>query len=230
MKDRKEKVSENKQNRDEKQVPIKKIAISVVLILSAFFGSFLIYFTMQVSLNTQSPMVVVVSGSMEPTILKGDLLIVQGKDPENIESGTIQNKEGDVIVYDARGLWASAPNEPIVHRVVDKRLENGTWYFLTKGDANLNTDPAWVPGNKIIGVVVARIPFIGWIKIFLTESNLLVPIIVILSFLIVISIFYDIFYAEEEEEKESTKEDESTFIKEYDYTDQSSSEDMKKDT
>lgn len=230
MKNHKEKPSQSNERQEEKQIPVKKIAISVILILSAFFGSFLIYFTMQVSLNTQSPMVVVVSGSMEPTILKGDLLIVQGKDPENIESGTIQNKEGDVIVYDARGLWASAPNEPIVHRVVDKRLENGTWYFLTKGDANLNTDPAWVPGNRIIGVVVARIPFIGWIKIFLTESNLLVPIIVILSFLIVISIFYDIFYAEEEEEKESTKEDGSTFIKEYDYTDQSSSKDMKKDT
>jgi signal peptidase I len=223
MKNHKEKPKQSNEKQEEKQIPVKKIVISVILILSAFFGSFLIYFTMQVSLNTQSPMVVVVSGSMEPTILKGDLLIVQGKDPANIESGTIQNKEGDIIVFDARGLWASAPNEPIVHRIVDKRLENGTWYFLTKGDANLNTDPAWVPANRIVGVVVARIPFIGWIKIFLTESNLLVPIIVILSILIVISIFYDIFYAEEE--KEAKEEDKNRFIKKYDYTNNPSLED-----
>ncbi|TXT61230.1 MAG: hypothetical protein BAJALOKI2v1_40022 [Promethearchaeota archaeon] len=208
--------SSNKENEEEKGLPIKKVLISVILIFTAFFGSFIIYFSMQVGLNTESPMVVVVSGSMEPTILKGDLLIVKGEDPNNIKSGSIQNKTGDVIVYDARGLWASAPNDPIVHRIVDKRLENGTWYFLTKGDANLSPDPAWVPENRIIGVVVGRIPLLGWVKIFLTESNLLIPIIVILSVLIIISIVYDIFYAEEEE-KTQKKDKNTQRIREYNY-------------
>ena len=101
--------------------------------------------------------------SHQPNLHKGDLLFLKGKDAENIKNGTIEGKEGDIIVFDARGLWIRAPSDPIVHRVVDKMYDNG-WFFLTKGDANLNPDDAWVPETRIQGVVVGRIPYIGWVK------------------------------------------------------------------
>ena len=94
MKNAKEKVR--------KPIPHKKIIIAAVMIAIAFFGSFLVYFILQISLNTESPIVVVISGSMEPTIHQGDLLFVMGTDTDEIEVG-------DVIVFDAYGLWSHAP-------------------------------------------------------------------------------------------------------------------------
>ncbi|MFX1425037.1 MAG: signal peptidase I [Promethearchaeota archaeon] len=185
--------------KQEKETPLKrKIIVGIILLSLAFSGAFLIYYIMQISLNTDSPMVVVVSGSMEPNLHKGDLLFLKGKDAEDIKNGTIEGKEGDIIVFDARGLWIHAPSDPIVHRVVDKMYDNG-WFFLTKGDANPNPDEAWVPETRILGVVVGRIPYIGWVKIILTDSGLLIPLLVIVSALLVISIIWDLVKKEEDE-------------------------------
>ncbi len=179
----------------------KKLIISAFLIIFAFTGAYLIYFIMQITLNTYAPLVVVVSGSMEPNINVGDLLFVQGVNPEEIKAGTIEDMDGDVIVYDAHGIWDNPPIDPIVHRVVDKWMSNGKWYFTTKGDANSYIDRAPVPEDNIIGVVIGRIPYLGWVKIFLTNTGLLIPLIVILSILLVISIVYDLYKGEEPESK-----------------------------
>jgi len=182
----------------EKETSLKrKIIVTALLLGLAFSGAFLIYYIMQIALNTESPMVVVVSGSMEPKLHRGDLLFLKGKDAEDIKNGTIEGKEGDIIVFDARGLWITAPNDPIVHRVVDKKYDNG-WFFLTKGDANTSPDAEWVPETRILGVVVGRIPYIGWVKIVLTDSGLLIPLLVIVSLLLVVSIVWDLFKKEED--------------------------------
>ncbi|MFX1601489.1 MAG: signal peptidase I [Promethearchaeota archaeon] len=185
--------SKKKKLKNKQSTSKKKIAIAVILIIFAFSGSFLIYYILQITLNTQTPMVVVVSGSMEPTLLKGDLLFLQGKDPSQIKNGTISGKEGDIIVFDARDLpgWIYPPNDPVVHRVVDKWFD-GAWYFRTKGDANPTIDDAPVPENRILGVFIGRIPYIGWVKILLTDSGLLIPLLVIVSALLIISIIWDI--------------------------------------
>ncbi|MHA1193032.1 MAG: signal peptidase I [Promethearchaeota archaeon] len=190
---------------NKKPILKKKVIIAVLLISFAFFGSFIIYFVLQVSLNTQTPIVVVVSGSMTPYINKGDILFVQGRDPSMIQNGSAE-KDGDVIVFNAYGLWSSAPLDPIVHRVIDKWYDGDTWYFRTMGDANSLPDPVPISEDKVIGVVVGGIPFIGWIKIVLTESGLLIPLLVIISALFIISIVRDFI---KEEEKDSDKESES---------------------
>ena len=196
----------NAEQKVKKPIPHKKIIIAVVMIVIAFFGSFLVYFILQISLNTESPIVVVISGSMEPTINKGDLLFVMGTDPEDIKNGTAVDQDGDVIVFDARGLWFNAPQEPIVHRVIGKYQIGDVWYFRTKGDANLLQDQAPVPESRVIGVVVGGIPYIGWVKIFLTESGLLIPLLVIISALLIISIIRDIIKGDDEDQDNKNKE------------------------
>lgn len=196
----------NAEKKAKKPIPHKKIIIAVVMIVIAFFGSFLVYFILQVSFNTESPIVVVISGSMEPTIHKGDLLFVMGTDAEDIKNGTAIDQDGDVIVFDARGLWIGAPQEPIVHRVIDKYNISDTWYFRTKGDANSVQDAAPVPESRVIGVVVGWIPSIGWVKIFLTESGLLIPLLVIISALLIISIVRDILKGDDEDQDKKNKE------------------------
>ena len=155
----------------------------------AFSGAFLIYYALQVALDTRTPLVVVVSGSMEPNLHRGDLCFIKGKDPADIKNGTVEGKEGDIIVFDARGLWTYSPSDPIIHRVVNKWYDNG-WFFETKGDANSLPDDEPVPETRILGVVV-RIPYIGWVKIALTDSGLLIPLLIIVSILLVISIIWE---------------------------------------
>ncbi len=196
--------------KQEKKPSVKrKIIVTVILLVVAFSGAFLIYFIMQRTLNTDTPMVVVVSGSMEPNLYRGDLLFLRGVNPETIKNGTIEGKEGDIIVFDARGLgWDKAPTDPIVHRVIDKKYDNA-WFFLTKGDANPHPDNypdfVWIPETRIFGVVVGRIPFVGWVKIALTDSGLLIPLLVIISVLLVISVIWDIVKKEDEDSKSDDK-------------------------
>ncbi|MHA1285061.1 MAG: hypothetical protein ACTSQP_21385, partial [Promethearchaeota archaeon] len=75
-----------------------------------------------------------------------------------------------------------------------------------KGDANAVPDPVPVPQNRIYGVVCGRIPYIGWVKIILTDSGLLIPVIVIISILLVISIAWDLVKKDESEEKNENKD------------------------
>jgi signal peptidase len=196
----------NAEKKLRKPIPHKKIIIAVVMIVIAFFGSFLVYFILQISFNTESPIVIVISESMEPTIHKGDLLFVMGTDAKDIKNGTAEDQDGDVIVFDARGLWFNAPQEPIVHRVIGKYLDGDIWYFRTQGDANTSPDEAPIPESRVIGVVVGWIPYIGWVKIFLTESGLLIPLLVIISALLIISIIRDVLKGDEEDQDKTNKE------------------------
>ena len=203
--------SRNKTIKDKlKSFKNKKIIGSILLIVIAFFGSFFVYFILQISLNTQTPVVVVVSGSMSPNINKGDLLFVQGKNPEDIRNGSAIEQDGDVIVFDAWGLegWVFAPQDPVVHRVIDKWLDGSTWYFQTKGDANPLPDPAPIPEDRIFGAVIGGIPFIGWVKIVLTDSGLVIPLLVIISALLIITIIWDVIKGENKDAEDSKENQE----------------------
>lgn len=189
--------------KEKKAISKKKVIIAVSMIFIAFFGSFLLYFILQVSLNTQTPVVVVVSGSMKPALNEGDLLFVRGVNPASIRNGTIEEKDGDIIVFDAHGVWSFPPADPIVHRVVNKHYAGSYWEFQTKGDANPSVDEGWVPDYKIYGIVCGGIPYIGWVKIILADSGLLIPLLVIISAILIISIIWDV--VKEEKKKNEPK-------------------------
>ena len=97
---------------------------------------------------------------------KGDIMVLKGKKPENI-------KIGDVFVF-----W-SAKKYPIIHRVVKKWQDNGTYSFQTKGD-NYKTNPMPIKSpfldetkigeEQVVGNAVLRIPMLGYIKIWFVES------------------------------------------------------------
>ena len=81
---------------------------------------------------------------------KGDLIIIFGKN--NIEVG-------EVIIFNA------GRNHPVIHRVISLNP------IQTKGDHNsaqLSIEQN-IAQNQVIGTAVARIPYIGWIKLFFVE-------------------------------------------------------------
>lgn len=89
------------------------------------------------------------SGSMAPTIDKGDLAI-------DIKAGPKTIKPGDVISY----LSLQNPGEIVTHRVVGINYAKG--YFITKGD-NLNQNDPQVPFDRLVGKTVKVIPRLGYL-------------------------------------------------------------------
>ena len=84
---------------------------------------------------------VVLSGSMEPELSVGDLLIIKESDSYNVN---------DVIVYQDFGIV-------ITHRIVSMTDDE----IVTRGDAN-NTDDDPISLKQIKGKVVAAIPLVGY--------------------------------------------------------------------
>jgi signal peptidase len=107
-----------------------------------------------------SPVYVVVSKSMVPTLQIGDLVITQ-----NVPFSSIH--VGQVIIY-VRPLGnGECAGLTIVHRVV--AITSGG--LMTQGDdraTNPNTDP-WdpVPAQCVRGVVVLAVPYIGLISMLI---------------------------------------------------------------
>lgn len=102
----------------------------------------------------------VVSGSMEPTIKIGDLIIIDTKDKNY--------KENDIVTfYDVNGSF-------VTHRIISIDGDQ----MITKGDANNSNDEA-TDMNKIVGKYVRKVPFLGMLFTYLKKPAMLVLILVI---------------------------------------------------
>jgi len=177
------------------------IGLIALAVLGFWYGS-------QAMLNTPYPALAVVSGSMcipyngacdgwthpfERTLHIGDLIIVQGVDPQELNA---DYPDSDIIVFHK----PSNPDELIVHRIVAKEERDGILYFYTKGDGNgVNKWPStpqeseydpWnnhlgVPEDLVVGKAVMRIPWLGHVVLFMRNS-IGFPIVVALIIIIVI--------------------------------------------
>ncbi len=87
---------------------------------------------------------------------KGDIMLIVGTKPQNVHVG-------DIIIYDT-----SAQFTPIIHRVMNVTLVNGTYYFSTMGDNNMGRQLSFENGinqDQLVGKAVFKVaPFIGWAK------------------------------------------------------------------
>lgn len=87
----------------------------------------------------------VVTGSMEPTIHTGSILINQKTDIEEI-------KKDDIVCFWAKN--ADIRGSIITHRVTEvMEDESGRIYLETRGDANLAADPYYADSTNLIGRV-----------------------------------------------------------------------------
>ena len=93
---------------------------------------------------------IVLTGSMEPAISTGDIIIttpITRKEP----------KVGDVVAYQAKRF--NGENVAVFsHRIISGDIQSG---FVVKGDANKSPDSQKPAGPDILGVVIFVIPFLG---------------------------------------------------------------------
>jgi len=97
---------------------------------------------------------VVQSGSMEPSIKVGSVVVV--KPSESYEAG-------DVITYEGGFRDERGGRIPVTHRIVEKKTEGGSLAYVTKGDANDDPDNRVVRERQIIGRVLFDVPYMGYI-------------------------------------------------------------------
>ncbi|MHA1838907.1 MAG: signal peptidase I [Candidatus Ranarchaeia archaeon] len=173
------------------------ILVTAGIIVGVFFGANMLLVS---AMGTESPIVVVSSGSMQPTLSVGDICLIQHREPEKIEVG-------DIIVFQA--TWLSDTSFPVIHRVVNITILNGTYYFTTQGDNTLTNpypDPALAPGDRVYGVVVFTLPRIGMIILWLREGSNYLFVSIMLVSLIVLSFLWD-YICPGSSEKPSGSED-----------------------
>lgn len=92
---------------------------------------------------------VVLSGSMEPAIKVGSVVVVK----------PVANYEvGDIITFGPMGK----NKMPITHRIAEIKEKEGRMIYVTKGDANDSTDSNEVPKNQIVGKALFSVPYIGY--------------------------------------------------------------------
>ena len=144
---------------------LKKEYVKTAILLAVVVVSvFAFWIGLTTALRTEYPMLAVASGSMEPTLYKGDLIMVQGvSNGYDIKVGPKDSAEpGDVIVFQT-----SHP-EPIIHRVVKISEEDNKVYFQTKGDHNAGsgTQELRVSEDTVYGKAWLRIPWLGYVKIW----------------------------------------------------------------
>ena len=96
---------------------------------------------------------VVISGSMEPALQTGSVVVVQPVGPEYIRTG-------DIMMY-------SSPDKKSLttHRVVKIESEPNL-RFITKGDANNNPDIMPIEPDHVVGIVAFNLPYLGYFTQF----------------------------------------------------------------
>jgi len=150
--------------------PTARVILIIAVLFVATYGSVDV---LRIGLRTESPLMVVSSESMVPTLNVGDIILVRGIDPDQITVGTI-------IIFHSPNNYEM----PIVHRVIEVNKEGNSIFFRTKGDHNPGPDGWRVPAENLMGVYVGRIPYVGLLSLQL-RGPLGITLIVLLVALII---------------------------------------------
>uniref|UniRef100_A0A8C5LLZ4 Signal peptidase complex catalytic subunit SEC11 n=1 Tax=Leptobrachium leishanense TaxID=445787 RepID=A0A8C5LLZ4_9ANUR len=115
--------------------------------------------------GSESPIVVVLSGSMEPAFHRGDLLFLTNFHEDPIRAG-------EIVVFKVEGR-----DIPIVHRVIKvHEKDSGDIKFLTKGDNNEVDDRGlykegqnWLEKKDVVGRARGFLPYVGMVTIVMND-------------------------------------------------------------
>ncbi|KAI0357670.1 hypothetical protein OH77DRAFT_1421755 [Trametes cingulata] len=159
-----------------RRLGVRHVLLQILNFVSVLASGLMIWKGLGLITNTESPIVVVLSGSMEPAFYRGDLLFLTNPTDQRYQTG-------DITVYKIPGA-----DIPIVHRVlethdfyskkkgmiaaaplVDKQL------LLTKGDNNhiddieLYQGLEWLERKHIVGKVRGFLPYVGYVTIAMND-------------------------------------------------------------
>ncbi len=140
------------------------VCIGVITALSSY------WLVLSFRKNVAYKSYVVQSGSMEPSIRVGDVIIIHAQQ---------RYEKTDVITF------KDAQKHTVTHRILEKK-EITPPLYLTKGDANQAVDTEEIAHQSIIGKVILVIPKIGYLIQFVRTPwglilTIIVPAVLLLS-------------------------------------------------
>jgi len=138
------------------------------------FSALMIWKGLIVVTGSESPVVVVLSGSMEPGMQRGDILFLTMFDKDPFVPG-------DVVVFQIEGR-----DIPIVHRTMNVHENfDGKVSLLTKGDNNQVDDRGlythkqlFIGRKEVMGRAQGFLPYVGMITIWLNDYQWLKYILI----------------------------------------------------
>ena len=112
----------------------------------------------------ESPVVVVLSGSMEPAFWRGDILLIW--------LGSAPFRVGEIVLFQNEGHKV-----PIIHRIIKvHEKHDGSTEVLTKGDNNVDDDRGiYPPGQRrlnkklIVGRCIGYLPYVGYVTLVMND-------------------------------------------------------------
>jgi len=148
-----------------RRMSVRQVIYQVLNFAMIVASALMIWKGLMVATGSESPIVVVLSGSMEPAFYRGDLLVLTNDMEDPIRAG-------DITVFKIEGR-----DIPIVHRVikVHEKDVNDT-KFLTKGDHNQVDDRGlyapgqfWLQRKDVVGRARGFVPYVGMVTILMND-------------------------------------------------------------
>ncbi len=135
--------------------------ISLIIFISALAFYFL---NDKFSFTGEYKSFVVQSGSMEPVIMTGDIIVIKPSE-EYFVNETI--------------TFTSLEERVVTHRIVSIKEKEGNPLYSTKGDANRAEDEDMVQHSQVIGKVVLVLPRLGFLVGFSkTKQGLFIMVLI----------------------------------------------------
>ena len=107
----------------------------------------------------------VVSGSMEPDIKMGSVVVVKPV-PSTGSTGSPQAGSGQASDYKIGDVITFGPysktKAPTTHRIYEIKVVDGQPVYITKGDANNSPDAREIKKGDILGKVLFSVPYVGY--------------------------------------------------------------------
>jgi signal peptidase I len=152
----------------------RQLTFQVLNLAMIVFSALMIWKGLMFVTKSESPVVVVLSGSMEPAFQRGDILFLNNANHEVFV--------GDVVVFKIKDR-----DIPIVHRILKVHQDAVTQEveLLTKGDNNRVDDRGlyapgqlWLKREDILGKAVGTLRYVGMVTIALNDYPVLKYVLV----------------------------------------------------
>ena len=126
---------------------ILKVIYSIFVAFIVILALLLIVSVLPITGNYK--VLMVLSGSMEPNIKTGSIVVVKPADDYKI---------GDMITF---GPYSKI-KAPTTHRIYDIKVVESQPVYVTKGDANNAPDAKEIQEKDILGKVLFSVPYMGY--------------------------------------------------------------------
>ena len=156
---------------------------NAIMIIVVILAVLIFWYGLRFAFRTEYPILAVASGSMEPVLYAGDLIVIEGI--QNFSDVHVAPKDadppGDILVY-------QGPTELIVHRAIDKKNgTDGSIVFIIHGDANLDGANEHIGEEKIVGRYTGfKVPWLGNIALFFEDFETKVAFIALWIILLIV--------------------------------------------